>query len=162
MEARTAGPAGIEFRLDPLTDTAVVGLLEAHLTEAAEHSPPGTGHALDLQALRAPDITFWSAWEDGRVVACGAIRELSASHGEIKSMHTVRHARGRGVGRAMVEHLLDAARGRGYARVSLETGGTPGFEAARSLYRRVGFEVCGPFGPYSDDPASVYMTRALP
>jgi putative acetyltransferase len=153
---------------DPRTPD-VVALLERHLAFANRHSPPEDVHALDLDALAAPDISFYSCrlaregaqGEDGELLGIGALRMLDPGHAELKSMHTVEAARGQGVGAAMVEHLLAAARQRGVTRVSLETGTPDAFAPARALYTRFGFEVCGPFGSYGPSPFSVCMTLAL-
>ena len=161
MKERLPAEPAVEIRVDDLTDPRVVALLKTHLEEAAAHSPPGTGHALDPGALCGPDITFWTLWLEGEVVGCGALREIDPRHGEIKSMHTIEAYRGRGLARRMVRHLLDEARRRAYRHVSLETGATPGFAAARALYARMGFRSSGPFGAYRDDSASVYMTVAI-
>jgi len=147
-----------EGRLD---DPRVVELLRTHLTRARAETAPGSSHALDLTGLRAPEVTFWSAWEDDAVVAVGALKRLSADHGEIKSMHTAEAARGRGVGSAMLRQIMAAARVGGLSRLSLETGSWPYFAPARALYARHGFVECAPFGDYRPDPNSVFMTRAL-
>jgi putative acetyltransferase len=106
-------------------------------------------------------VSFWSAWESQTLVGVGALKRLAADHGEVKSMHTEEAARGRGVGSAMLRHIMAAARARGMSRLSLETGSWPYFEPARSLYARHGFVECGPFGDYREDPNSVFMTVAL-
>lgn len=136
-------------------------LLERHLEHAARHSPRESIHALDLEGLRAPDITFRGAWVDGQPAACGALRELDPGHGEIKSMHTAQVWRGRGVGARMLAHLLEEARARGYRRVSLETGTMEGFAPARALYHRFGFRECPPFATYREDRHSLCMTLEL-
>jgi putative acetyltransferase len=118
-------------------------------------------HALDLPALRAPGIRFWSAWLGAELAGCGALREHSATHAEIKSMRTARAFRGAGVAQAILSHILGVAREAGYTRLSLETGAQSAFEPARRLYARNGFEPCGPFGDYGPDPNSVFMTRSL-
>ncbi len=124
-------------------------------------SPPESVHALPLAGLRRPEVTFWSVWENGRLLRCGALKELDAQHGEIKSMRTaLRHLR-KGVASAMLQHILAEAGRRGYRRLSLETGAQPGFEPARQLYARAGFGVSGPFADYTDDPNSVFMTKEL-
>ncbi len=124
-------------------------------------SPPGSIHALPLAGLRSPDITFWSVWENGELLGCGALKELDPQHGEIKSMRTAsRHLR-KGVASAMLQHILAEARRRGYCRLSLETGAQSGFDPARQLYARAGFAACGPFTDYTDDPNSVFMTKEL-
>lgn len=127
----------------------------------AQHSPPDSVHALDLTALRAPDITFWSARNDLELCGCGALKELDFEHGEIKSMRTARAHLREGVARFLLEHILAEARRRAYRRVSLETGAPPPFEPARRLYERFGFVVCEPFADYSLDRYSVFMTREL-
>ncbi|WP_193187321.1 GNAT family N-acetyltransferase [Nisaea sediminum] len=148
----------MHIRVDDLTGHEIAMLLSAHLDHGNAHSPPESVHALDLDGLRRPDITFWSAWEDGDLLGCGALRELSPEHGELKSMHTAARHRGKGVGRAMVEHILKEARARGYRRISLETGSMEAFAPARALYARFGFTECPPFGSYRLDPHSTFMT----
>jgi putative acetyltransferase len=144
-----------------LDDPRVVELLGTHVTRARAETAPGSAHALDLSGLRAPGVTFWSAWEDDAAVAVGALKRLSADHGEIKSMHTAEAARGRGVGSAMLRQIMAAARAGGLSRLSLETGSWPYFAPARALYARHGFVECAPFGDYRPDPNSVFMTLAL-
>lgn len=124
-------------------------------------SPPESVHALDLDGLRVPELTFWSVYDDDVLVGCGALKELEARHGEIKSMHTAAEVRGRGVAAHVVTHILAEARRRGYARLSLETGGTADFSSAHRLYRRFGFTECEPFGDYVLDPFSMFMTLEL-
>ena len=141
-----------------LDDPRVVALLRTHVTRARAETARGSAHALDLEALRAPDMTFWSAWEGDHVVGVGALRRLSAAHGEVKSMHTAESARGRGVGSALLRQIMATARARGMTRLSLETGSWPYFLPARALYARHGFVECGPFGEYGEDPNSVFMT----
>jgi putative acetyltransferase len=145
-----------------LDDPRVVALLHTHLTRALAVTPRGSAHALDLSRLRAPEITFWSAWEGESLVGVGALRRLSGDHGEVKSMHTAETARGRGVGRAVLRHIVAEARARGMTRLSLETGAFPYFAPARALYARHGFVECAPFGDYRPDPNSVFLTLALP
>ena len=139
----------------------VRALLERHLAFAHDVTPEGHVHALDVERLVDPSITFFAARQDGTLLGVGALRELDAAHGEIKSMHTVDAARGQGVGRAMVDHLVALARRRGYERVSLETGTYDAFAPARALYAATGFVVCPPFGDYTANPHSVCMTLAL-
>jgi putative acetyltransferase len=124
-------------------------------------TPAESVHALDLDTLRGPDISFWSVWEGDALLGCGALKELDPRHGEIKSMRTPEALRRRGAGRAVLAHILAVARARGYQRLSLETGSQEPFRPARRLYESVGFTVCGPFGDYVLDPNSVYMTLAL-
>ena len=144
-----------------LDDPRVVELLQIHLIRAGAETALGSAHALDLSGLRAPEVTFWSAWEGDVVVGVGALKRLSADHGEVKSMHTAEAARGRGVGSALLRQIMAAARERGLSRLSLETGSWPYFAPARALYARHGFVECPPFGEYREDPNSVFMTVAL-
>lgn len=139
----------------------VRGLLERHLVFARTHSPPEDAHALDVEELCRPDVTFFAFRRRGRLLAVGAIKQLDPGHAELKSMHTAESARRQGIGRAMVEHLVAVARGRGVRRLSLETGSTAPFAPARSLYAGLGFSACGPFGDYGPSPHSAFMTRAL-
>jgi putative acetyltransferase len=138
-----------------------VALLRAHLASARKHSPPESVHALDLEALRAPEITFWTLWDGSDLLGCGALKELDHLHGEIKSMHTAKAYRRRGVAARILTHIIDEARSRGYRRLSLETGSPEAFAPARALYARFGFVICGPFANYREDPYSVFMTRDL-
>ena len=151
----------MEIRLGGLDDAAVIRLLEEHLQSMTLHSPPESIHALDLAGLKRPEITFWSAWQDDELLGCGALKELDARHGEIKSMRTVASRQRQGVGAMMLQHLLEQARARGYRRLSLETGSMEAFAPARKLYQRYGFTYCGPFADYVPDPHSVFMTREL-
>jgi putative acetyltransferase len=144
-----------------LDDPRVVALLHTHVTRARAETARGSAHALDLDGLRAPEITFWSVWEGDAVVGVGALKRLSADHGEVKSMHTAEAARGRGVGSALLRQIVATARARGMGRLSLETGSWAYFAPARALYARHGFVECGPFGEYHPDPHSVFMTRVL-
>ncbi len=139
----------------------VRALLERHLAFADATTPPEDIHALDIDALVDPAVSFFSYRVSGELLGVGALKRLDATHAEIKSMHTAEAARGRGVGRAMVEHLLGVARAGGFHRVSLETGAGPAFAPARRLYAGAGFAPCGPFGPYLSSPNSAYMTRSL-
>jgi len=124
-------------------------------------SPPESTHALDLDGLRRPDITFWTAWDGNVLVGCGALKELDPAHGEIKSMRTAATHRGRGVASAMLTRILEEAAGRGYRRLSLETGSGEFFAPARTLYAKFGFVPCPPFADYWDDPNSCFLTREL-
>lgn len=136
-------------------------LLERHLAFAHEVTPRAGVHALDVDGLADPAVTFVSARIGGRLVGVGALRELDRRHGELKSMHTAAEARGHGVGRAILDHLLDVAAARGYERVSLETGNLEAFGPARALYAGAGFVVCEPFGEYVGSPTSTCMTMHL-
>jgi putative acetyltransferase len=151
----------MHIELDDLSRGEVAALLRAHLAAAALESPPESVHALDLDGLKTPEVTFWTAWEGPQLLGCGALKELSREHGEIKSMHTAEAMRGRGVARAMLEHILNEARRRGYRRLSLETGSMEAFAPARALYASFGFQLCPPFADYALDPYSAFMTLAL-
>src|SRR4029077_15465380 len=118
-------------------------------------------HALDLDALRSPGITFWTGWDGDHLLGCGALKELDRVHGEIKSMHTAAAYRGRGVALSLLKHIVEEARSRSYRRLSLETGSRVAFAPARMLYAGFGFVTCGPFGGYILDPNSVFMTFEL-
>jgi putative acetyltransferase len=144
-----------------LDDPDVIALLGEHLQGMADHSPPESIHALDVDGLKAPDITFWTMRDGDEVAGCIALKQLDKRHGEIKSMRTSSSHLRRGVGAALLAHLVAEARRRNYQRLSLETGSGPGFEAAHALYRRFGFEECGPFADYREDPFSRFMTMAL-
>jgi putative acetyltransferase len=144
-----------------LTDPQVIALLQQHVTRARAETAPGSAHALDLAELRAPAVSFWAAWDGDMLLGVGALKRLSADHGEVKSMHTAECARRRGVATALLQHLLAAARDAGLTRVSLETGSWDYFEPARAFYRRHGFRDCAPFAHYRPDPNSVFMTREL-
>ena len=151
----------MEIKIDDLNSHEVSQLLLEHLQSMRSISPPESVHALDVDGLRQPDVTFWTVWQNGELLGCGALKELDHEHGEIKSMRTaVRHLR-KGVARHLLEHILDEARRRGYRRISLETGSQKEFEPAHKLYAACGFRFCGPFDGYTDDPNSVYMTREL-
>ncbi len=146
---------------DDLTGEGIAALLRLHLDEMHAWSPPCSVHAMPIARLRAADVTFWSAWDGERLAACGALKQLDSTHGEIKSMRAHPDYRGKGAGRTILLHLIAEARGRGYARLSLETGSPRQFQPARDLYAANGFAECGPFGDYSLDPFSVYMTREI-
>lgn len=151
----------VELRIDDLRSAEVAALLQEHLDDMALHSPPESIHALDLDKLRRPEITFWTLWQDGELLGCGAIKQLDATHGEVKSMRTSMHHRRKGVAATMLQHILGEAQRRGYRRLSLETGAPAAFAPARELYARHGFLPCGPFADYVEDPYSVFMTREL-
>jgi putative acetyltransferase len=143
---------------DDLTGPEIRALLETHFAGMLASSPPGSCHFLDFDGLKAPDVTFWSIWDGDGLAGCGALKELSPEQGEIKSMRTHADHLRKGVGARMLEHIIATARERGYQRLSLETGSTPDFDAAHSLYLRYGFEYCPPFADYVEDPFSRYMT----
>jgi putative acetyltransferase len=144
-----------------LRDPQVVELLHYHLTNSQEHSGPGSSHALDLNGLQSRDVTFWTVWDGEILVAVGALKQLSEDHGEVKSMHTAQAARRKGVGSAMLGHIISIARSRGISRLSLETGSSDHFRPAVALYRRRGFIECPPFADYVPDPNSIFMTLDL-
>lgn len=139
----------------------VRGLLAVHLAFAHEMTPAGHAHALEVDGLVDPSVTFYSVRRSGELVGMGALKQLDETHGELKSMHVKQDVRRGGVGRALVNHLLAEARARGYTRVSLETGSGPAFEAGRALYAALGFTVCPPFAQYWENPHSVCMTLEL-
>ncbi|MGA0571738.1 GNAT family N-acetyltransferase [Variovorax sp. VNK109] len=152
----------MQIQTDDPERADVLALLEEHLRHMHALSPPESVHALDPKKLKTPDITFWTARDaDGLLLGTGALRELDETHGEVKSMRTPDALRRRGAGRAMLVHIVEEARRRGYARLSLETGSQDGFAPARRLYASAGFVPCGPFGDYTDDPNSAFMTLAL-
>jgi len=151
----------LSFRLDDLSGTDVQELLRRHLDTMAEHSPPESRHALDLSGLRAPDVTFWSVWQEETLVGFGGLKALDPQHGEIKSMHTAKARRGQGIAARILGYITDEARRRGYQRLSLETGSMPAFAPARNLYEKHGFAYCAPFADYRPDPNSVFMTLEL-
>jgi len=151
----------VQFQIDDLSGPEIVALLAEHLAGMRSLSPPQSVHALPIEGLRRPEVTFWSVWENGELLGCGALKELGPQHGEIKSMRTAsRHLR-KGVARAMLQHIIEEAERRGYRTLSLETGAQPGFEPARQLYARAGFTACGPFADYTNDPNSIFMTKEI-
>ena len=151
----------MKIDIDDLSHPEIRALLNEHLQSMHALSPPESVHALDLEKLRAPGITFWSAWEGTVLLGCGALKELDRTHGEIKSMRTPDAHRRKGTGRAILAHIIETARSRGYERLSLETGSMKAFRPAQRLYESFGFTYCGPFGQYVEDPNSVFMTMRL-
>jgi putative acetyltransferase len=151
----------MRIEIDDLTRPQVLALLNEHLTNMYELSPPESVHALDVSKLRGSDITFWTVWEDSELLGCGALKELSPTHGEVKSMRTPQQMRRRGAGRAVLTHIVGVARERAYRLISLETGSAEAFLPAQKLYESFGFGYCGPFGDYEDDPNSVFMEMRL-
>lgn len=146
---------------DDLSHPQTIALLEAHRRSMFDSSPPESVHALDLDGLRQPEITLWSAWEGRVLLGCGALKALNAQQGEVKSMRTGAEHLRKGVAARMLEHILQVARGRGYAQLFLETGTTPDFAPAHALYARHGFRECQPFADYVEDPFSVFMCLEL-
>jgi putative acetyltransferase len=149
------------IRADDLTSSQVIELLREHLRCMAVVSPPESRHALNLDELKTPDVTFWSVWDGSELAGCGALKEIDETHAEIKSMRTASGYLRKGVASQMVQHILEEAKRRGYGRLSLETGSMEYFEPARRLYANFGFRICGPFASYLDDPNSVFMTKEL-
>ena len=151
----------MQIRKDDLLGAEIKALLEQHLAEAAEHSPPESIHALDMNALRNSGISFWTIWDGNDLAGCGALQKLDAAHGEIKSMRTADAHKGKGVASAMLKHIIDEAVACGINKLSLETGSMDAYVPAWALYKRFGFEVCGPFADYVEDQYSIYMTRSI-
>ena len=151
----------LSFRVDDLGGDAIRALIARHLHGMHESSPPESVHALDVQALRAPGVTFWSAWSGDTLAGMGALKELDDGRGELKSMRVADVFLGRGIGRAILEHIVAEARRRGITSLWLETGTADAFTPARRLYESAGFVPCGPFGDYVDDPFSTFMMREL-
>ncbi len=148
-------------KIDDLRGPEIAALLEEHLRGMRAVSPPESIHALDLEALRKQDITFWSAWEGANLLGCGALKELNAEHGEVKSMRTTTGQLRSGVASKLLQAIVDEAQRRGYSRLSLETGSMTAFKPAQALYAKFGFEFCEPFEGYAEDPNSVFMTLVL-
>ena len=151
----------MDIRIDSLESPEVLALLREHLGSIAPTAPAESRHALDLSGLRSPDIIFWSIWDGPALAGFGALKHLTESHAEIKSMRTATSHLRRGVASRMLQHIIQQAVARGYSRLSLETGSTAFFEAARHLCIAFGFAPCPPFGNYKADPNSVFMTRQL-
>lgn len=151
----------MEIRVDDLTGRAVQALLHEHLQSMFALSPAESVHALDLDGLRHPDITFWTVWHNSALAGCGALKALSNHCGEIKSMRTVSAQRGKGVASHLLTHLICEARERGYERLYLETGTAQAFIPAYKLYQKFGFVQCGPFENYTEDPHSIFIMLPL-
>jgi putative acetyltransferase len=151
----------LKIMVDDLSGPEIAALLTEHLDDMRATSPPESKHALDLDDLRLPEVTFWSVYDGDELVGCGAIKRLDESHAEVKSMRTARSRQGGGVASTLLAHVLDEAQRMGFRRLSLETGSAEFFAPARGLYRKFGFDYCEPFGDYRLDPHSVFMTREL-
>ena len=151
----------MKIKIDDLTGSEIISLLQEHLQDMHLTSPPESVHALDLDGLRQPDITFWTVWEEDKLAGCGALKELTPGHAEIKSMRTSHEFRRKGFAALMMQHILNQAKSRNYNRLSLETGSMAYFSPARKLYESFGFEYCSPFADYSEDPNSVFMTKVI-
>jgi len=154
-------PPAMQIREDDARGPEATRLLQEHLDEMAEITPPGSVHALHPDALRGPGITFWTVWEGEDLLGCGGLQRLDAGTGEIKAMHTAHAHRGRGVASLLLRHILAVARARGYRQLLLETGSSEAFAAARALYTRHGFRPRGPFASYPDDPHSCFFQLDL-
>ncbi|MEN0000904.1 MAG: GNAT family N-acetyltransferase [Pseudomonadota bacterium] len=151
----------ISIREDDLSGPEIADLLQRHLDHMHSTTPADSVYALDIDGLRVPEISFWSAWEGDDLVGCVALKDHGDGLGEIKSMHTRAEQRGKGIARKLLETLMDEARARRMERLSLETGRTKHFTPAQELYRRYGFEETGPFADYGPDPHSYFMTRMI-
>jgi putative acetyltransferase len=151
----------MRIEIDDVSRPQVLALLEEHLRNMHELSPPEHVFAFDASKLRAPGVAFWTAWQDGTLLGCAALKELSPSQGEVKSMRTPANLRRHGAGRALLNHILQVSRERGYVELFLETGRHPAFGPAQELYRSVGFCECGPFGAYVENGNSVFMSLQL-
>ena len=151
----------MEIRIDDLRGPEIAAILEEHLQSMRQHSPPESVHALDLDKLRKPEITFWTAWDGKELLGCGALKELDPAYGEIKSMRTATKHLRKGVALSIMQVILAEAKKRSYQRLSLETGSMAAFAPARAMYARLGFQLCGPFQGYVEDQHSVFMTKAL-
>jgi putative acetyltransferase len=158
---RTAKIPHVRIAAGGLDHPRVRAVLDEHLRTARAQTAEGSAHALDLAGLLAADVTFWSAWDDETLLGVGALKRLSPSHGEIKSMHTVQARRRSGVGVALLRHNIASAPTMGMTRLSLETGSWPYFNPARALYRSEGFVECPPFGDYVTDSHSIFMSLDL-
>ena len=146
---------------DDLTGLEIRALLEEHFAGMLASSPKDSCHFLDFEGLKGPGVTFWSVWDDAALMGCGALKQHDAELAEVKSMRTHADQLRKGAAAAMLEHIIATARARGSKQLSLETGSGPAFDAAHGLYLRYGFEYCGPFADYKEDPFSRFMTLVL-
>lgn len=151
----------MEFKIDDLSDPRIAEFLEDHINDMKSVSPPESKHALGLEGLRMPDITFWSVWKKKELVGCGALKALNSSQAEIKSMRVSPELRGQGIASKLLSHILEEAASTGYRTLSLETGAMSFFEPAHKLYEKFGFQYCAPFGSYKEDPNSRFMSLNL-
>jgi putative acetyltransferase len=151
----------LRIETDDLSSSAVANFLGDHLTEMRSTSPPESTHALDIEALRQPNVTVWTVWSDLTLVGCGALKKIDDEHCELKSMRTSPRHKRIGVASLLLTHIVTEATARGFRRMSLETGSMNFYDPARKLYLKYGFEFCGPFGEYGADPNSVFMTKVL-
>ncbi len=148
----------MHIKIDDLSSPEIIEFLEEHLQHMINVTPPGSVHALDIDALKTPEITFWSVWEGAQLIGCGALKELDSRHAEIKSMRTASSHLRKGVASYLLKYILTEASRRKYQRVSLETGSFDAFKPARNLYTKFGFTYCEPFSDYIQDPNTVFMT----
>ncbi|MFK7853772.1 MAG: GNAT family N-acetyltransferase [Granulosicoccus sp.] len=151
----------MDIKIDDLQGSQIKALLQEHLEHMQATSPPESTHALDLPALRAPDVTFWCAWDNDSLLGCGALKELSSTSGEIKSMRTAANQLRRGVASSILQQIIDEAKQRAYKHLSLETGSMEEFASAHKLYLKFGFVECEPFADYIEDPNSIFLTLRL-
>jgi len=151
----------MDIRIGELRNKDVISLLQEHHKDMLSHSPLESVHALDLNALEAPDITFWSLWLDNKLAGVGALKEIEIGHGEIKSMRTSTDHLRKGVAGKLLDQIISQANIRSYKRLSLETGTMNVFLPAQKLYQQFGFKTCKPFGNYKEDPYSMFMTKIL-
>jgi putative acetyltransferase len=151
----------VRIDLDDLTSPDTIAFLEGHVTQLRALSPPESTHALDLDGLRAPGVVFWSARDGDQVIGCAALKAIDDAHAEVKSMRTAADKARQGIASRLLDAVIEHARGRGFSRLSLETGAEEFFAPARALYARHGFTECGPFAAYRPDPLSVFMTREI-
>lgn len=151
----------IEIKIDDLSSPVIIKFLQDHLQHMIDVTPPGCVHALDVDSLKEPEITFWSVWSGQILVGCGALKELDATHAELKSMRTAPSQLRKGVASYLLKYILSEAKGRQYRSVSIETGSYEAFRPARKLYLKFGFKCCGPFSSYTENPNSVFMTKNL-
>ncbi len=151
----------MEIVVDDLAGPQIAGFLAEHVREMLSITPVESKHALDLDGLRRPEITFWSVLDGGAVVGCGAIKRLDPAHAEVKSMRASSARKRSGIASLLLGHIIAEARRMGFTRLSLETGSAGFFAPARRLYEKFGFEYCGPFADYRPDPNSVFLTRTL-
>ena len=149
------------IKLDDLSGSEIIALLEEHLSDMQATSPPESKHALDLTGLKAPNVKFWTIWENQQLAGCAAYKELTKTHAEIKSMRTASNFKKKGVASTLLTHLIKDALLSGYQTLSLETGSMPYFKPAHALYQKHGFSFCGPFSDYKEDPNSLFMTLNL-
>lgn len=151
----------MKILIDNLESIEVKQLLQEHHEDMLEHSPPESVHALDLSSLKAPDVTFWTAWINGELAGCGALKKLNEKHAELKSMRTSQKFLRKGVAAKLLTHMLGTAKAQSFTNVSLETGTKEAFAPAQKLYKSFGFQVCQPFSNYQEDPYSIFLTKAI-